>query len=314
MKNINIIANNVVLLSEHIIETLKDVEKTSNFKNVISDCIIYHKDCAGIEKYYLYSPNNEWLKIFYLELTFHGRDNVIIVKFANTTYSPEFKYKASLEKYIIIVNKPLYSYIDGIIYCGIEHNFLYIDQFSNREPVRPKKIVINDLLYGKQDGYNRIECSDFISFYERLNNIEKNQIGVVDVDLYDMDDWDSRFVDYVRRSIINGNISCLIKPNALTRTIIDKWGLSDKVIITGKHEKLSTLTKEQWLKKALSIIESYYLYNYTGNDCYNSIINFIIDHEVPGNVVYNLILEVISSESIKKHRLDCRLENIKRIL
>ena len=53
MKNINIIANNVVLLSEHIIETLKGVEKTSNFKNVISDCVTYHKDCAGIEKYFL---------------------------------------------------------------------------------------------------------------------------------------------------------------------------------------------------------------------------------------------------------------------
>ena len=129
-----------------------------------------------------------------------------------------------------------------------------------------------------------------------------------------MDDLDSRFVDYVRRCIINGNITCLIKPNTLTRSIIDKWKLSDKVIITDKHEKLSTLTNEQWLKKALSIIENYYLYNYTGNDCYNSIINFIIDYEVPGNVVYNLILEVINSESIKKHRLDCRLKNIKRIL
>lgn len=102
MKNINIIANNVVLLSEHIIETLKGVEKTSNFKNVISDCVTYHKDCAGIEKYFLYSPNNEWFKVFYLELTFRGRSNVITVKFANTTYPPEFKYKASLSNELSI--------------------------------------------------------------------------------------------------------------------------------------------------------------------------------------------------------------------
>ena len=81
---------------------MKGVEKTSNFKNVISDCVTYHKDCAGIEKYFLYSPNNEWFKVFYLELTFRGRSNVITVKFANTTYPPEFKYKASLSNELAI--------------------------------------------------------------------------------------------------------------------------------------------------------------------------------------------------------------------
>lgn len=314
MRNINIIANNVVLLSEHIIETLRNAENTSNFKDIVSNCIGHNKCCMGLEKYYVFSLNNEWHKSFFVELSFIGRTNVITLKFSNTAYSPNFIYKANVEKYLIIVTRPLYSYIDGIIYCGFEHNYLYINQFSRQIPIRPKNIVVNELLYGKQDDYNRIECSDFISFYERLNNIEKKQINVINVDLYDLDDYDSRFVDYIRRCTINGNITCIIKPDTLTRTITDRWGLTDKTKISNKHEHLSTLTKEQWLKKSLSTIENYYLYNYTGNDCYNTIINFIIDYGLSGNVVYNLILEVISFDSIKKHRLENKLENIKRIL
>lgn len=314
MKNINIIANNVVLLSEHIIEKLKCVEDLVNFKNVISDIITNHKSYIGLEKYYLYSPNNEWQNTFYMELTFYGRSNVITLKFSNTAYPSDFRYKASVEKYVIIVTQPLYSYIEGIIYCGNEPNYLYIDQFSNRLPIRPRKIVINDVIYGNQDRYGRIECSDFISFYERLNDVEKKQIVAIDVDLSELNDGGSIYVDYVRRMIVKGNITCVIKPNTLARVAIDKLRLNDRVKVISRHDKLFTLTKEQWIRKTLSAIENYYYNNYTGNDCYNSIINVIIDYELSGAVISKLILEVFDTESIMQHRLEHKLDGLKSIL
>ncbi|MBQ3593957.1 MAG: hypothetical protein II981_00900 [Bacteroidales bacterium] len=222
-------------------------------------------------------------------------------------FYPTLEYKASIENTLIIVTKPLYSYIDGIKYCGYEHNCLYFDQFTEKPPIRLSlgNLPVSELLYCGYK-YIPISCINAIHFYNKLTELERNNLIFVNVDI----DWlkfRDEFEFHIFERIDRNNYTCIIKPCSISKEEVDNWNLKNDILVINENAVISSVSQEQWIRKAIISIEYHYSFDYSNQGYYTAIIDLILDYNLSGKAVADCIFSIATKESIDKRNIRAKL-------
>lgn len=314
MKHINIIANNIVYLCNYIVAELKKIDATSNIGEIVFNCISSYKNSIGLEKFYLCKPDKEWNISFCVGLCFWERPNVVKIKFKNKSNGDSLDFQANVENTLLFVDQPLLSYIEGIEYRGYYHNYLYIDQFTKRAPIRHKRLYFTDIAYKNIGNMIDISRDNFLDFYNKLAEAEKKNVKIINIDTDEFYTQNSCFDIngiILDRKIHAENTTCVLVPNCITHKKIDDWILNNDVIVVNNDEEIPSLNKCIWIKQILEFIESYYSYDYANPGYYNSIIDLIMDHKLSGGLVYDCLFDVTTEDILKKRGLLNKIKLIK---
>ncbi len=307
---INIIIQNVAILSEEIVAVANNTAYSDDLVSILNNRLSEKKDILGLVNYSFYTPKIDWCYSFVVSLNFNNLDERYEIEFVNTnpkSHSP--RYEAKLVNPILLISsKPLCFPVEGIVCCEECHRMLYVNPFYFD---LPSIISVQDVFL-MEGLYN--EKRRLANFMGKLSLIEKQQIKIANASFledssneYDYNEYFyglNEGIQWLKEKVDISLISCIVAQDKETVEILRRY-MPYYFRIIGTNEDVPTMTREEWIRKAILMMINEFAYVANKSKYLNdSLALFMKKYHCSKTIIMEICKEIMNDsdfESLRKH-------------
>lgn len=255
--NINTTVYLLSTICDEIRLTLNHRTQQDSIADLIVKCVSDHKDQLGIQRFRVRESVRNWPRTFSVEFLFKTFDEFIEVEFSNLK-TPNGFYQAKVTYPSIVISQPIRNNLDGVVYCCQSQRILFADFFTTYTPLsdEDKFLSPSELLDGTNIFVEKNKRHAFLSFYERLSEEDRNELGIANVNCLDRESTDIVTTkDYLQKRIESDNISLVVTNDRVAYSWL-KEILQPFVTLIMADEPVPLLFKRQWVRRAISLMMS----------------------------------------------------------
>lgn len=297
----NIIAYNISTICKELILVLNQMQPTDDIKYVLTQCININKSLVGLDDYYLYQPDINWISSIIIDFYFRFFPERITIKFVNNDYyTGGFCYSAEVITPLLITCEPQPHAIDGLLYCGKYNRILYISQFTKESYYILDDISCAEITKGYRPGVLERPRNNFESFIEHITQEERRHLKILNVEKEVFDEPDlEEYIDIDIRDLIDKyNINCIVTDNDVILEFL-KRTLHDSLSVYSYNQSIPPINKEEWTKRAVTQVHKYFSYEVDRTELPLCIFLLKRDYHIPQRIMLNACSEILDNRDVE---------------